>query len=143
MAVTQAKKAPRDGERGAAMVEATIGIIMLLGVMLMVLQLILVFHATLAAHSAATRAARAYALEGPGGMASATAMYNAQKATGLGSLVWEPPVCNYTSTLVTCTARVRVPSIMPGAGTMFGGGGLSGPVVVAETGQYPVIDTGG
>ncbi len=124
----------RAGERGVAMVEATIGTVLLLLAALIVIQLSLVFHGALAAHGAATRSAREYALTED--MGEVQEVYRLQIGTSLRALRWEPPECRLESTRAFCTAVVRVPVVVPGAGVVGGGGPLS-PIPVVEIGTYP------
>lgn len=126
-------------QRGAAMVEAMLGTVILLFFSLLVVQVVLVFHATLAAHAAATRSARAQALGSSPSMRDQ--VYNAQKGNAIKAISWQGLQCNESSTLVRCQVTVRVPSILPGGGFLFGGG-FTG-VNITESGQYPKIDKGG
>jgi hypothetical protein len=127
----------RTGESGSVLVEATVGMVMILYIALAVVQLVLVFHATLAAQSAATRSARAVALNPAHDPASANQVYWAQQGVSLRSLKWDAaPVCGQVGGAVKCTALVRVPTVLPAAALFFGGG-LTGPILVAQQGYFP------
>lgn len=120
---------------GVAMVEATIGTILLLFAALAAVQLVLVFHGTLAAHGAAIRSARTLAVTGSRQLAQST--YEDQRSAALGMIRWEQFDCSQTSTMAQCEVVIKVPVIVPGGG-LFGGGGLTGPLLVRETGAYPI-----
>lgn len=126
-------------QRGVALIEATLGTVILLLAALIVIQMVLVFHAVLAAHSAAVRTARTLAIAGSGAVAET---YRRQVSTTLAALTWGEPDCRRTDTLATCTVEVRVPAIVPGAG-LFADGSVSGRLVYQETGWYPIGDGSG
>lgn len=114
---------------GIAMIEATIGTVLLLTAALIAMQLVLIFHGALAAHSAATRAARAMAITGQD--SSAQRVYQQQRATSLGAVQWDPrAVCSMESSGATCRVRVRVPTLVPGVGLLL-------PDGLEEEGWYP------
>lgn len=121
------------------MVEATIGIVMILFVALMFMQVLLVFHASLAAHAAAQRAARDGALTGDPAAGTATAAV--LQGNTLKIIKWQAPSCAQQGSVMQCTVTAGVPSMVPGGG-LFMGGGWSG-VEIKETGQYPMFDKGG
>lgn len=127
-------------ESGVAMIEATIGITLLLFVLLLAMQLVLVFHGALAGHTAAMRSARTLAVTGDFQAAQAT--FARQTDTALRSLHWPGMSCDTAGGRAACTVAVEVPAILPGAG-LFTGGGLAGPVTIAETGYYPIGDRSG
>jgi hypothetical protein len=131
----------KPGQEGVTTVEATIGIVLLLFTALFAVQLVLLLHGALAAHSAAGRAAREVALTGT--VWAANAIYQKEQSTALRALLWQGPDCSYTRTLATCIARVRVPSLMPGGVLLFGNGSFLGAIDLTETGQYPTTDVGG
>lgn len=119
---------------GVAMVEATIGTVLLLLAALGTIQLVLVFHGALAGHSAVVRAARSLAVTGEQSRALQT--FQAQMTTSLRGI--EGTVfCTPGGTAATCEATITVPSVMPGAG-LFTGSGPVGPVVIPHIrGTYP------
>jgi hypothetical protein len=121
-------------ERGVAMIEATIGTVLLLLAALIVIQLVLVFHGSLALHGAVARSARTMALTGDQSAAAAT--FAAQQGTALKSIKWRFRGCRVVQNVAHCDASVDIPVVFPGAG-LFGGGGLTGPIPQDETGSYP------
>lgn len=131
---------PAD-ERGVAMIEATIGTVLLLFAAMTTIQLVLVFHGALAAHGAAARAARTLAVTGSSAMAEQ--VYQQQTSTSLRALRWQGVSCVKETRRALCTVTVEVPAILPGGG-LFGGGGLTGHIPLHETGVYPIGgDSGG
>ena len=114
------------------MVEATIGTVLLLFAALGAIQLILVFHGALAAHSAATRSARAMALTFD--HAEAERVFRLQKATSLSAINWIELRCYGVENGAECQVRAEVPSILPGSGLFFGS---ITSIPIRETGYYP------
>lgn len=121
------------------MVEAMLGTLLLLFAALLVIQVIIIFHASLAAHSAATRSARAQALGAS--TSQRDSVYQAQRANAIKIINWQGITCTPSGDLVTCTVKAQVPSILPGGGFLFGGNFAGVPI--EERGQYPMIDQGG
>lgn len=124
-------------ESGVAMIEATIGTIMLLFVTLGVMQMLLVFHASLAVHGAATRAAREYAVRES--FSAADEVYQAQRNSSFRAIAWQPLECvplTKTTQTAECTVRASVPAILPGS-AVLGGGKLTGSWPIEEKGAYP------
>lgn len=123
------------------MVEATFGILMLLFVALGAMQMVLVFHGALAAHSAAARTARTRAITGQQDQAQKT--YDQQRQTALGALRWDAePRCTMDNNWAQCTVQVHIPAIFPGGGFLFGSGGSFTDILVSETGNYPNFEGG-
>lgn len=119
---------------GVAMVEATIGTVLLLLAALGTIQLVLVFHGALAGHSAVVRAARTLAVTGEHGRAMET--FQAQMTTSLRGIAGRV-TCDRGAAAATCDATITVPSVMPGAG-LFTGSGPVGPVTITNIkGTYP------
>lgn len=127
-------RALRQEERGVAMVEAFVGTAFLLFAALITLQIVLTFHARLAAHEAAIRVARTYALTRD--MNKAQATYDLQTSTSIRTLRWDALACNASPAEATCTVRVHVPILVPGGG-IFGDGGALSPLTVQISGRYP------
>jgi hypothetical protein len=127
-------------ERGVAMIEATIGTVLLVLAALIVIQLVLVFHGSLALHGAVARAARTMAITGSEPLAEET--FIEQKSTALGAIKWRFKRCGWKDDKAQCEAGVDIPVVFPGAG-MFGGGGLTGPIHRDMTGSYPKGRVGG
>lgn len=126
-------------QTGSVMVEATLGIVFILYVALAVAQLSLVFHATLAAQSAAVRTARAVSLAPGHDPQAGNQVYQAQQGATLGSLRWDVgPVCQISNNQVACAVTVRVPTFLP-AGGLFFGNGLKGPIEVTQQGYFPIF----
>ncbi|MFZ5826303.1 MAG: TadE/TadG family type IV pilus assembly protein [Bacillota bacterium] len=127
------------GEEGVALVEATIAVMIILLLALMFMQIVIVFHASLAAHAAAQRAARDGALTGSpsAGQATATKL----QGSTIRIVKWSAPSCWKDGNVMRCQQQVHVPSIMPGGG-LFMGGSWSG-VDIIEDGQYPMYDKTG
>jgi len=118
------------------MIEATIGTVVLLLAALLAIQLILVFHGALAAHSAAVRAARAMALTHE--YSEAKRVFKLQQSTALGALDWELIRCTPSTDGATCEVQVTVPSILPGSGLFLGqGASLTAIPLPPERGYYP------
>lgn len=117
------------------MIEATIGTVLLLFAALGAIQLILVFHGALAAHSAAARTARAMALTHE--QAEANRVFATQMATSLGALKWTGPSCSTASNGATCSVTVAIPAILPGSGLFLGSSGSLTTISLTETGFYP------
>ncbi|MDF2628849.1 MAG: hypothetical protein K0R39_2680 [Symbiobacteriaceae bacterium] len=124
----------RKRQEGVAMVEATIGTVLLLFAALGTLQLVLVFHGALAGHTAVIRAARTMAITQDQGRAQQT--FQAQMSTALRGISGGGLTCNPNPPLVSCTATIFIPSIMPGAG-LFTGDSIIGPISITHTGSYP------
>lgn len=133
-------------EGGVAMIEATLGTLLLLFAALGAMQMVLAFHAALADHTAVTRAARTYAITGSLDEAGQT--YENQRSSSFRSLKWDDIQClpakaspsspwPADTRVVQCTARVRIPTMLPGGG-LFSRGGFTEPPSVTETGYYPV-----
>lgn len=130
-------------ERGAVFIEAFISIIFILYMGLLVAQMFMVFHASMAAKSAAMRAARAVALDPHLDPDAGLGPYTAQRARYIASLVWAPtPGCSPAGNEVVCNATVKVPTFLPG-GALFFGEGIRGPIEVTETGRFPIIKSTG
>lgn len=127
-------------ERGVAMIEATIGTVLLVLAALIVIQLVLVFHGSLALHGAVARAARTMAITGSDRLAEET--FIEQKSTALGAIQWHFERCFMDGDMARCKASVDIPIVFPGAG-MFGGGGLTGPYNRPMEGSYPKGRVGG
>lgn len=117
------------------MVEATLGVVLLMLAAVAAIQLVLVFHAALAAHSAAARSARAFALTWD--YAAASRVYELQKSTALQAIIWEELRCDRRGDGGECTVRVQVPSLLPGGGLFIGEGRNPMLVLLRETGYYP------
>jgi hypothetical protein len=124
----------RRRQEGVAMVEATIGTVLLLFAALGTLQLVLVFHGALAGHTAVIRAARTMAITGDHWRAEQT--FQQQMSTALRGISAGPIRCGPSGQVMACTADIYIPSIMPGAG-MFTGNSPIGPVSIPHTGTYP------
>lgn len=127
------------GEEGVALVEATIAVLIILLLALMFMQIVVVFHASLAAHAAAQRAARDGALTGSpsAGQATATKL----QGSTIRIVQWKAPSCWKDGNVMRCEQKVNVPSIMPGGG-LFMGGSWNG-VEITEEGRYPMYDKAG
>lgn len=126
-------------QRGAVFIEALISIIFILYMALMVGQMFMVFHATMAAKSAAMRSARAVALDPNLNMQAASGPYQAHQARYIAALSWPPaPDCTQSGREIVCQVSVRVPTFLP-AGALFFGGGMKDDIEVTETGRFPVI----
>lgn len=119
-------------QRGVAMVEATIGICLLLLVTLGALQIVLTLEASLEAHAVAARMARAYAITGD--LQEAERVYNQEIANTLAQLKWLEHKC---PTAMTCTVSVQVPELLPGSGLFIGDSHRLASVVVTKQGYYP------
>lgn len=119
---------------GVAMIEATIGTVLLLLAALGTIQLVLVFHGALAGHSAVLRAARTMAVTNNSSRAVQT--FQAQMTTALRGIQGDSVSCGIDRQVATCRAQIIVPSVMPGAG-LFTGNGPTGPLIIAQTGTYP------
>ena len=125
----------RRGEAGVVMVEATFGICLLLFVTLGAIQMILVFHGALAAHSAAARSARSMAIAG---YSEAQRVYHQQMATALGALSWGPVAdCFPQDEGAVCITHVSIPAVLPGGGLIFGEGKSLGTISLSERAFYP------
>lgn len=124
-----------NAEDGVAMIEATLGTVILIFAALAAVQIVLVFHGALAAKSAATRAARTYAITGDLRQAEATAQL--QYSTALAALKWAPVVCQHPDSFARCTVAVTIPTVIPGGGLFAGGGVFTAPQI-SEDGAYPV-----
>jgi len=126
-------------QRGVVFIEALISIVFILYIALAVGQMFMVFHATMAARSAAMRSARAVALDPGLQVQAASGPYRAHQAGYIASLSWPAaPDCRTAGQEVVCSVSLGVPTFLPG-GAMFFGAGLSGEIVVTESGRYPVI----
>ncbi|HYF80798.1 MAG TPA: hypothetical protein VD973_27115 [Symbiobacteriaceae bacterium] len=124
----------RTRQEGVAMVEATIGTVLLLFAALGTLQLVLVFHGALAGHTAVIRAARTMAITGDHWRAEQT--FQQQMSTALRGISGGALNCGNNGQLVTCSAVINIPSIMPGAG-LFTGNSPIEPMDITHTGSYP------
>lgn len=126
-------------EEGVALVEATIAVLIILLLALTFMQIVVVFHASLAAHAAAQRAARDGALSGSpsAGQSTATKL----QGSTIRIVEWKAPSCWKDGNVMKCRQQVRVPSIVPGGGLIMGGNwnGLE----ITEEGQYPMYDKAG
>lgn len=123
-------------ERGVAMVEGTLGVVLLLFGMLAAMQILLVAYASLTARSTALRVARVYALTCS--RSEADAEFETQKSHSLPVVQWHgKPVYSTSGGMASATVQVSVPAVLPGAG-FFGSGGLTGPVFLPSIrGTYP------
>jgi Flp pilus assembly protein TadG len=117
------------------MIEATLGTVILIFAALAAVQIVLVFHGALAAKSAATRAARTYAITNDLNEADRTAQR--QYSTALAALKWEPAECDRSSGMAHCKITVTIPEVVPGGGLFAGGSVLSQPTR-SEEGWYPI-----
>lgn len=124
----------RRRQEGVAMVEATIGTVLLLFAALGTLQLVLVFHGALAGHTAVIRAARTMAITQDHWRAEQT--FQQQMSTALRGISGSGLSCGPNGPLVTCAAEIHIPSIMPGAG-LFTGNTPFEPMTIRHTGSYP------
>lgn len=122
-------------ETGTLMVEGTIGVVMLLMAALAAVQILLFVHAALAAKSAAVQAARSYALTGQ--VNAAQRIYEAQQSSSLGAISWRSLELQRSGGRARATVQVTIPPVFPGAGVL-GGGGLTGPLHLQESGEYPL-----
>lgn len=117
------------------MVEATMGVVLLMLAAVAAIQLVLVFHAALAAHSAAARSARAFALTWD--YSAARRVYQLQQSTALRAISWGELECDRRPDGALCVVRVDVPSLLPGGGLFMGDGGNMMLVSLTENGFYP------
>lgn len=124
----------RRRQEGVAMVEATIGTVLLLFAALGTLQLVLVFHGALAGHTAVIRAARSMAITGDEWRAEQT--FQQQMSTALRGISGSGLDCNNNGQVASCTATITIPSIMPGAG-LFTGNSPIAAMTIPHTGTYP------
>jgi len=123
-------------EQGLALVEGTVGVVLLLFGMLVAMQILLVAHASLTARSTALRVARVYALTCS--RSAADAEFETQKNHSLPVVQWHgKPMYSASGGMASATVQVSVPAVLPGAG-LFGSGGLTGPVFLPSIrGTYP------
>lgn len=127
-------------QEGVAMVEATIGTVLLLLAGLATMQLVLVLHGVLAQQGAVVRAARTYAITVDAGAAKQT--FDTQMGTALGSIHWSVPTCSRAGSVAQCTVTITIPSVLPGAG-LFTGSSAMGPISQTRTGVYPYGEKSG
>jgi Flp pilus assembly protein TadG len=124
-----------NDESGVVMIEAVLGIVMLLLAALAAIQVMLYTHAAVVARSAATAAARSYALSGS--KTTAEHDYEVQQGNAFKMVKWNGLVLERAGDRASATVKVTVPALFPGA-AVLGGGKLTDPFHLEEIGEYPL-----
>lgn len=111
------------------MIEATIGIFLLIFGALGSVQIAMYLHGSLAAYSAAAQFARTYALTRSNG--AVLTAYSQFTLTSFGYLRWTAPRCSVSGSMARCDLDGQVTALVPGI-QFVGGTGVSG------SGAYPL-----